>query len=228
MLKKGKLLRRPMKTLLFTLAFYAFNACASVSSSYTPYPLTVSSAIAYNVRMPFFERNPALALNVEYQDVKRLRSEISKLIDKPLTFFKGWDKQGEAHVTTITPPEYNNKLKPYVSPEAINRIAQDYDIQSADLRVLGIGSGKKLFNGQVGETFFIIVESKKLRQIRNAIYKVYLDNKGPLSGPNAFRPNDFYPHITIGFTHEDIHESDGLIKDVQHSLDKRFQLRLVR
>lgn len=113
-----------------------------------------------------------------------------------------------------------------MTSEKINQIAQDYDIQSSDLRILGIGSGKKLFNGQMGETFFIIVESKKLLQIRNAIYKKYLDYKGPVSGPNAFKPNDFYPHITIGFTHDDIHESDGLIKDVKHSLDRRFQLKI--
>lgn len=49
-----------MKSLLLILAFYAFNACASVNSLNTPYPLIVSSAITYNVRMPFFERNPAL------------------------------------------------------------------------------------------------------------------------------------------------------------------------
>lgn len=228
MLEKENSSRRSMKTLLLILAFYAFNACASANSSNTSHPLTISSAVTYNVRMPFFERNPGLALNVEYQDVKRLRSEISNLISRPLTFFKGWDKQGEAHVTIITPPEYNFKLKPYVSPKAINRIAQDYDIQSADVRVLGIGSGKKSFNGEIGETFFIIVESSKLRQIRHAIYKEYLKNKGPVSGPNAFNPNQFYPHITIGFTHDDIHENDGLIKDVQHSLDKRFQLRVIR
>ncbi|MGE3610362.1 MAG: hypothetical protein AB7I27_12300 [Bacteriovoracaceae bacterium] len=217
-----------MKTFLFILAFYTLHACASVGPTINSYPLTVSSAMTYNIRMPFFERNPALALNVEYQDVKRLRSEISKLIGRPLTFFKGWDEKGEAHVTTITPPEYNNQLKPYVSYEEISRIAQDHDIQSSDLRILGIGSGKKLFKGEMGETFFIIVESKRLLQIRNAIYQEYLKNNGPVNGPNAFNPNRFYPHITIGFTHDDIHENDGLIKDVQHSLDKRFSLRVVK
>lgn len=215
-----------MKVLLFILAFYTFSACALVDSQSTKTPLAISSAITYNARMPFFERTPGLALNVEYQDVKRLRSEISKIIGRELAFFKGWDKQGEAHVTTITPPEYNFQLKPYVSPEAINRIAQDFDIQSADVSVLGIGSGKKLFKGEMGETFFIIVRSNKLLQIRQAIYQEYLKNKGPVSGPNAFDPNRFYPHITVGFTHEDIHENDGLIKDVKHSWDERFSLNI--
>ena len=59
--------------------------------------LKISSAITDNSKLTFLKRKGALALNVHYSDIKFLRSEISKTLKKPLTFFKGWSSKGEAH-----------------------------------------------------------------------------------------------------------------------------------
>lgn len=208
-----------MKTLFFA-AFLAFSNIAFATE------LTISSAITDNSKMPFIERSSALALNVEYDDIKKLRAEISKALNLKLKFFDKWNHLGEAHVTTITPPEFTNQLVPYVTQEQINKIAEGLNIQASDVKVLGIGSGKKNFNGEQGETFFVIIKSKNLMKIRDAIYQEYLKNGGPASGDKAFKPLNFYGHITIGYTHEDIHESDGLLKDMEHSQDKRLELKI--
>lgn len=181
----------------------------------------ITKAMQDNSSMPFIERDSALALNVQYKDIKALRKVISETIKRPLQFLQSWDPNGEAHVTTVTPPEFTNNLSKYVSQEKINQIARDLKIQESDMEILGIGSGKKKFGNETGETFFVIVKSQNLLKIRELIYLEYLKAGGPSKG---FTPTNFYPHVTIGYTHSDIHENDGLLKDVEHSLDSRFTL----
>jgi hypothetical protein len=203
-----------MKAILL-LFFFSYSVFA------TPHEIRISSDILNTRSMPFIERESAVALNVPYKDIKFIRSEISKSIKRPLKFLQAWDIIGEAHVTTITPPEFNNELSKYISQEQINQIVARMKIQESDLEILGIGSGKKKFGKEIGETFFVIVKSAKLLSIRDEVYREYLKAGGPVG---VFKPRKFYPHITIGFTHEDIHEGDGLLKDLEHSLDRRFKL----
>ena len=206
-------------TLLFPLLTFAQT---------TPIVLSVRSELAETSGLPFIERESALALNVNYSGVEKLRREISKHIRKPLKFFTGWSPSGEAHVTTITPPEFQTQLSPYLDQKRINQLAEKLQIQTSDLEILGVGSGQKKFGKEEGETFFLIVRSRKLREIRRAIHRAYLTAGGPLTGPKAFRPDHFFPHITIGYTHLDIHESDGLLKDLEHSFDSRFRLKVIK
>lgn len=163
----------------------------------------------------------ALAMNMPYQPIARVRQQLSKILNQQLSAFKGWNPKGEAHVTVITPPEYANTISPYVSMEKINEIAVEYRIQDSDMKVLGVGSGQVLVDQLIQSTFFLIVYSKNLLIIRQQIYSEYLKNGGPAE---SWNPMHFYPHITIGFTLRDLHEQDGVIKDAEHSLDRRFQL----
>ena len=104
--------------------------------------------------------------------------------------------------------------------ERISQIAdEEMNIQSADIKVIGIGSGNKLIEGTLEETFFVIVDSLKLRRIRHRIYDEFVANGG---SPAAFDPTWFFPHITIGFTKRDLFEGDGVIKNTRHSWDQRF------
>lgn len=162
-----------------------------------------------------------LALNVEYSQIKKIRKIIEDQIGKRLKFLTSWNINGEAHVTTITPPEYKNHLRFHISMKRINQIAIEMEIQNTELEILGIGSGNKLIDGKVESTYFLIVDSTKLRKIRHAIFREFVDNGG---NPKAFDPTWFFPHITIGYTKSDIHENSGLIKNVKHSFDNRFKI----
>ena len=165
----------------------------------------------------FSTHKNALAMNIPYSEILKARSLIESSISKKLSFYKGWVMTGEAHVTVITPPEFD-ELKKYVNMAQINQIARENYIQKSDLQVLGIGSAKK----DNSETFFIIVNSENLRKIRYKIYELYKEkslNKG------GFDPYWYFPHITIGFTQKDLHESDGVIKSLKKTMDKRFRLK---
>lgn len=190
-------------------------------------PIPLSASILNNKALPFISHRgkglfqTALAMNVQYAPVKKVRKIISKIIQYPLKFHTAWNKNGEAHVTVITPPEYSQILKKYVSIDKIEQIALQNHIQSSDLSIMGIGKGSAKINGKKESTYFIIVHSKNLLKIRKLIYREYLKNGGKAG---AWDPTHFFPHITVGYTLRDLHENNGVIKDVPHSLDKRFVL----
>jgi hypothetical protein len=166
----------------------------------------------------------ALALNLPDKPISDLRNNISSFIGRRLEFFQGWSLNGEAHVTVITPPEYKNILSKHVTMDAIENIAQSADMQSANIEVYGVGSGRKKVDGKVEETYFLIVDSSKLRQIRHLIWEEYVRSGGR---PNDWDPTWFFPHVTIGFTKQDIHEPDA-IKNTKYSFDSRFTLDATR
>jgi 2'-5' RNA ligase len=190
-------------------------------------PVSVSPSILQNYKMSFMSHtgpgafDNALAMNMPYESVANVRHQVSRFLGFDLKTFRGWVSQGEAHVTVITPPEFASRLSKYLSIQRIEEIAEQNHIQNSDLQILGLGSGSASINGQMQSTYFLIVYSKNLLAIRQQIYHEYLKNGGP---SNSWNPLHFFPHITIGFTLRDLHDQDGVIKDVSHSLDKRFSL----
>lgn len=209
--------------LTFTLLF------SSISFAIEYLPL--SESVFHNEHMTFMPHrgegplDTTLAMNVQYAPVKTIRDNLSEILNYDLQFFKLWNPNGEAHITVITPPEYFTVIKQFVSIERIEQIALRMHIQYSDLTILGIGRGEAQINNKAEKTYFIIVQSQNLLRIRQEIYKEYLQNGGPAK---AWNPNHYYPHITIGFSLRDLHEADGVIKDMVHSYDSRFELFLRR
>ncbi len=162
----------------------------------------------------------ALALNIPYGPIEAMRLPIERVIERPLDYLKIWDPRGEAHVTIITPPEFSNVLSKHLTMKDIESVAIEYKIQSADLIVLGVGSGKKEIDGVIEETFFVVVDSRKIRRIRHEIWKLFVKKGGD---PAAWDPTWFFPHITIGYTKQDLHEPD-VMKNIKGSWDRRFKL----
>jgi 2'-5' RNA ligase len=139
---------------------------------------------------------------------------IEKTIGRKLT------NRGEAHITVVTPLEFDQVLKPFLTIEEINKIAKDNSIQESSFDILCIGSGRKELDGVNEETFFFVVESPDLLKIRHKIQEAFEAAGGKKS---LFNGNYFFPHITIGFTKRDLHISDQVIKD-DRSMDARFRI----
>lgn len=187
--------------------------------------LSVGSEVLQNQFEPFdIHRGPGpfdnvLAMNISYSPVIDLRLQLNAFLGLELKFFDGWKKEGEGHVTTITPTEYTNVIKDFLTMDQIDQIARENNIQQSDVTILGLGSAKKEINGEVKETFFLIVESQNLRLIRQKIFEAYVQ-----AGGDPIKWEPFYPHITIGYVGRDLHFGDGVLKDIKHSLDPRFDL----
>ncbi|MCO4794071.1 MAG: hypothetical protein KC493_10180 [Bacteriovoracaceae bacterium] len=140
-----------------------------------------------------------LSMDIQYSPIKKLWRDVEK--ETSLTL----KNRGEAHITVITPPEYFNQLKGFVTIEEIETIAKKRKIQSSDFKVICLGRGLK----DNDSTYYVVVESKDLELIREEIEKLFFKNGGK---KGTFKANHFYPHITVGFTKRDLHESDGITK----------------
>jgi len=166
-----------------------------------------------------------LTMNIPHKPVLKISKNIGEIIGRKLK------NRGEAHITVITPPEFDNILKPYLSIERIHQIAEQNTIQDASFDIVCIGSGsivtktsdKSIEVKQIKEkeeTFFLVVTSDDFFKLRKEIGRAF-ENAGGAKG--AFNPEKFQPHITIGFTKRDLHASDGVVKDI-NSYDPRFKL----
>ncbi|WPU64509.1 hypothetical protein [Peredibacter starrii] len=181
----------PFLGLLFSLSSFAFS---------------LSKTVYNNADLAFIkhEGNGAfdsyLSMDVRYAPVKELFKSVVKSERKELK------TRGEAHITVITPVEYFEVLKSKVSMKEINEIAVKSSIQSSTFKVICLGKGA-LKND---ETYFIVVNSMDLLQIRKKVQKLF-ETRGGTQG--SFMAEHFFPHITLGFTTRDLHEADGVIKN---------------
>lgn len=151
-----------------------------------------------------------LTMEIPFAPVKRLYKDLSNRLGANLI------TRGEAHITVVTPPEFNNELKAYISMDEIDAIAKDMNIQGAQFSIKCLGSGSLLIDGKLEKTFYIVVESKDLLKIRNKILETI---QGEGGSPTLFKPERFFPHITVGYSKRDLHDSDGIFKDASTCIE---------
>ncbi len=138
--------------------------------------------------------------------------QLEARLQKPLI------SRGEAHITVITPVEYWNILRPRgVTIREINQIAENFGIQQSRFNIVCLGQGKAILDNKIESTFFIVVNSEDLIKLRKMI-QIHFVRKGGSS--NEFNPYNYHPHITLGFTKVDLHESNGVIKDTRSCISK--------
>ncbi len=142
-----------------------------------------------------------LAMNIPFAPTERLRENLEN------TFNVSLKHRGEAHVTVVTPPEFE-RLSSNISIQQINLIAATH-IQQHSFKIECLGESKTILNGEIARTFFLVISSDDLVVLRKQIALAYHISGGEVP---AFL-NDYSPHITIGFTHRDLHSSDGVIKN---------------
>lgn len=187
--------------------FLHFLACSNMSSKPTLSPVIHQKTVAMdhhqNWKMQkFIEHDTWLAMNVDPLPTEQIKIQLSSISGKELK------NRGEAHITLITPPEYEI-LKSHLLMNEINLIALKMDIQSSKWKPLCVGYGQHPQNSN-SFVYFTIVDAPSLVEIRREVQRVFVQKGG---NPLSFDPGHFYPHITIGFSESDIYEQDGLIKD---------------
>lgn len=178
-------------TLVFS--FYSFAETYNLSQS-----------VFRNSEIPFIAHTNYLVMNVNFPPIKKLLGEVNEKRKVPLI------NRGEAHITVITPVEFDQALKKKIKISEINEIAQASDIQESTFEITCLGKGNAVIDGKEESTFFIVVTSPKLVQIRTKIHQLFVKRGG---ASEIFIPEKYYPHITLGFTKRDLHESDGILKD---------------
>lgn len=148
--------------------------------------------------VPHVENKPFgryLIMDIKFPPVKNLFKSLDKHLGGKLS---KKNARTEAHITTITPPEFDKVLSSVLTIEEINQLALDMKIQEADFTIMCVGKG----SFKKDDTYYLVVVSRKLKEIRKRIYDLYKSKGGE---PSKFDPELFYPHITIGYTNKDLH-----------------------
>lgn len=145
-----------------------------------------------------------LAMNVAYPPAADLLKQVEARLGFELK------NRGEAHITVVSPVEYDNALAAKIPIEKINEIARQMKIQAAEFESVCVGRGLVNLDGRGEQTYYVVVKAPRLREIREAVSRAYLQAGGD---PRAFDPAQFYPHITLGYTKRDLHYEDGIVKD---------------
>lgn len=144
-----------------------------------------------------------LSMRIDFSIAETLRKWVENEIGEKLK------NRGEAHITVITPAEFNI-LKQKMTIEEIDQIAKVQNIQDSRLTPICIGMSRSIKDSKL-ETYYVVVESLDLIKIREKIAVLFYARAG---SNEDFTPHTYYPHMTLGFNQRDLHlESDGVIKN---------------
>jgi 2'-5' RNA ligase len=110
---------------------------------------------------------------------------------------------GKAHVTVVTPAEFA-MLGRVLTMADIHALAAD--LQETSFEIVCVGRGQR----DEKQTYFLVVRSAGLISIRRDVAALFRERGGSAA---AFDPDRYHPHVTLGFTHADLNEADGVIKD---------------
>lgn len=146
---------------------------------------------------------PYLSLGVFFDSVRPLKTQIENQERLSL------QSRGEAHITILTPAEWLQITK-IVPAKLIAELAHLNRLQDIPFQAVCVGRGEKKEDQKTLSTYFIVVDAPKLIEFRRSIQSVYITRGGSALD---FDPNDFQPHITIGFTVRDLHSQDGVGKN---------------
>lgn len=190
--------------ILLIVAFFSLQLLGETHS------LTLSSSIYQNSELPFISHQKDgrfgsyLTMNINLSPMLSLLNQLESTVGIELK------SRGEAHITVITPIEFYDVLRKFISIEEIDQIALRQQIQSTPFDVVCLGRGSARMKGSIESTYFVVIESAQILALRTDIYNLFVSRGG---NPSAFSPQHYFPHITLGFTKRDLHEADGVIKD---------------
>jgi len=144
-----------------------------------------------------------LSLDLPYEPFEKIRLQLEK--EQQLTL----QNRGEAHITVITPPEFK-KIQKKISMKEIHQLAKKMGLEQTSYTPVCVGKSVLTQSGSEMATYYIVVDAEKLFKIRKAVHELFVKKGGD---DFDFLPEKFYPHVTLGFTHRDLHFEDGIRKD---------------
>ena len=162
-------------------------------------------AIVFNILCFFsFEAHSALknyiSYDLQYKPFEEMRLQLEKTLGAALK------NRGEAHITVVTPPEYE-RLTQKLKPEQIHAVANETLVKMPAYEIVCIGSGSLKIKEKTEKTYYVVVVANELLALRKKLAELAELPK------EQFDPNLFFPHVTLGFTSRDLHYEDGVIKD---------------
>ncbi|KAI9298183.1 hypothetical protein K502DRAFT_282464, partial [Neoconidiobolus thromboides FSU 785] len=146
-----------------------------------------------------------LQQTLDFSYIKPLFNKLNSTVGIPLK------SRGEAHITVISPPEFDKVLsKAGVTMKEINDIALKHKIQQIPVNIACIGRQRVVIADKQQEVYNLILKNQqRYIDIRKDIFNVYKSKGGEGA---LFQPEAFWGHITLGFLDRDLFIEDGIYK----------------
>jgi hypothetical protein len=170
---------------------------------YSPAPF-----LAHEGKEPF---KNYLAMNLTYSGYQPILAQLEGILKAPLK------NRGEAHITVVSPVEFDKVLGKRLKMKDIHQIAEKMNLQKSPYHPLCVGRGAATINGKEESTYFVVIESEGLFKVRKEIETLYIKKGGKIG---EFNPELFFPHVTLGYTERDLHYEDGVKKDAASCIYK--------
>lgn len=146
---------------------------------------------------------PYVSLDLDFEPFAALRTDVEKRNGIKL------QHRSEAHVTLVTPPEFDLLVKVLAPAEIRGVFEKHIDPKATTLKAVCVGQGVVEKNQKKEQTWFVVVEMPSAQVARRALAALFI-KKG---GSSKFKPEEFYPHVTLGFDPHDLHIQDGVVKN---------------
>lgn len=199
-----------MKTLAL-LSFFAMGVAYANPLRFYPQGL-IGSNEQFIAHAGPGEYDSYLSLNLPFSPAEELRLDVERVTST------GLKHRGEAHVTVVTPVEFWNVLRPQgMTIQEIDQMAMDGRLQQSELEAVCLGRGQLEIGDKLESTYYVVVKSRDLVALRKRIQERFEALGGAVG---AFNAEAFYPHITLGYTARDLHESDGIIKNEESCFEE--------
>lgn len=160
--------------------------------------LNIFSCQNSDVRRDFLPPQTYIAYSLPYEKYHKIFNRLENKLSRKL------QTRGEAHITIITPPEYE-KLKLALTADQFKQLTHEFLLSKPLFKEVCIGEGINKAAPEM-KTYYIVIQSEQMLQFRQKLSDIA---KLPVA---QFNPNEFYPHITLGFTDKDLHIQDGVVK----------------
>lgn len=192
------------------LIFFALSPLGAESFSLSQ-KIYESKNLPFQSHMGKEKYSNYVVVDIPFVPISELYRELESFLQVDLK------NRGEAHITVITPLEYEDILKDKISVQELHQLAKEHSIQKSSFSVICLGKGTlKGVNPKSKphkSTYYLVVESEDLLRFRRKVESLFVKRGGE---EGAFDAEHFFAHITLGFTHRDLHENEGIIKD-KHS-----------
>lgn len=168
-------------------------------------PLTLSSNIYHSPKLVcgYSQHTQChyLALQLPFEPINILRQQLENQLKRPLKH------RQEAHITVLSPTEYQ-AIQSQISINDLYTIIQPLEYAESWFEVICLGRSKAQLDNFEADTFYLVIQSLLLTQLRQ---QIFLAIKKKDEKENTFHPFNYYPHITVGFSHQDLHPENHFI-----------------
>ena len=216
-------------TKLFAVSFLGFLLAASASATstlrcgafFSNWPASTQSApvrprfvleatFARPETMPYAPHRGGdvfanyVAIEMPHDPMPALRAQIEAAFSVRLR------SRRRAHLTVISPREIHDALSARMTMDELDAMAEEAGLQRAPIEVECLGRATAIFEGVSHQTFYVVVRSPAALAFRRRVAAEFRRRGG---AEGQFSPDVFFPHVTVGFTHRDLHFEDGVMKD---------------